>query len=142
MKRMTYFIGLFALLITAALYWSNNPLEPLKAESKVARVSYVVDGDTLVLEEIEPRIRLWGVDAPERGEEGAEAATNALRRLSDKQQVSYLEMDRDRYGRIVARVFLPDQREINRLLIEQDVTQEYCQYSNGFYGHCTTTLSK
>ena len=45
---------------------------------------------------------------------------------------SYIEIDRDRYSRIVARVFLKDGREVNRMLIELGAAREYCQYSKGF----------
>lgn len=138
MKGKAYLSGLFIIVaVTTALYWPQGQSNLLQREAVSARVSYVIDGDTMVLEGVEPRIRLWGVDAPEKGEPGAQAATNALRDLSDNQLVSYIEMDRDRYGRIVARIFLPDQREVNRLLIESGIAEEYCRYSKDFYGHCT-----
>ncbi len=136
MRVRMYFTALLLFGAVAVFYWIFDGPRSQQSESRSARVAYVVDGDTLALEGIEPRIRLWGVDAPERGELGAGAATNALRQLSDNQLVSYIEKDRDRYGRIVARIFLSDGREVNRLLIEQGVTQEYCRYSQGFYEHC------
>ena len=88
------------------------------------------------MKDIEPRIRLWGVDAPEKGESGAEEARSALVSMADKKRISYIEVDRDRYHRIVARVFLKDGREVNRMLIDQAVVTEYCKYSKGFYGEC------
>ena len=48
---------------------------------------------------------------------------------------------RDRYGRLVARVFLPDGLEVNRLLIAQGSVREYCKYSKGFYADCTGRLT-
>lgn len=45
---------------------------------QAATVTRVIDGDTVVLESGE-RVRLLGIDAPERGETGAAAATAQLR---------------------------------------------------------------
>ncbi|MGJ8535737.1 MAG: thermonuclease family protein [Parasphingopyxis sp.] len=42
----------------------------------------------------------------------------------------------DRYGRLVARLYLADGRDINRLLIETGAAREYCSYSQNYYGRC------
>ncbi len=93
----------------------------------------VVDGDSLYLDSHEPQIRLWGVDAPERDEQGFTAATDELRRLADGKQLKCQEVDQDRYGRTVARCFLSDGREINRLMIESGTATEYRRFTKGFY---------
>jgi endonuclease YncB( thermonuclease family) len=43
------------------------------------------------------------------------------------------QKDQDRYGRTVARCFLPNGQEINRLMIESGTAQEYVRFSRGFY---------
>ena len=96
----------------------------------------MINGDTLILNGRKETLRLWGVDAAEKGESGFQAARNMLVKLTDGRRVSYIEVDRVRYGRIVARVFLQDGREVNRLLIEADVAGEYCKCSKGFHGPC------
>ena len=121
-------------IVTIQAMAQPAPLEPVRHS---ARVAYVIDGDTLALDGVEPRIRLWGVDAPERDQRGAQAATDALRAVAGQGvRVSYIEIDRDRYRRIVARVFLPDGQEINRTMIEGGTASEFCRYSKGFYGKC------
>lgn len=121
-------------IVTIQAMAQPAPLEPVRYS---ARVAYVIDGDTLALDGVEPRIRLWGVDAPERDQRGAQAATDALKSLAGQGvRVSYIQIDRDRYSRIVARVFLPDGREINRMMIEGGTATEFCRYSKGFYGRC------
>ena len=99
-------------------------------------VEFVIDGDTLKIEGLKPHIRLWGVDAPEKGEAGAQKARAALKRMAEGKTISLTQIDQDHYGRIVARVFLPDGREINQMLITQGFSREYCHYSKGFYGQC------
>nr|MCH9671000.1 thermonuclease family protein [Gammaproteobacteria bacterium] len=91
-------------------------------------------------EGVGPRIRLWGIDAPEKNEPGGSAASAAMVRLVKGLIVSYIEVDRDRYRRIVARVFLPDGRELNRVMLEHGVAREYCRYSKGFYGMCPSKV--
>lgn len=59
-----------------------------------------VDGDTIELGGA--RIRLFGIDAPERRQPGARAATDNLRRLMAGRRVSCEKIDRDRYGRDVS----------------------------------------
>ena len=76
------------------------------------------------------------MDAPEVGRKGAQAATDALEKLSKGKRVSYIPIDTDKYGRMVARVFLADGREINCLLIGQGVAKQYRKYSKGFYDNC------
>ena len=97
------------------------------------RVTRVVDGDTLDVDcpdatarRKTTRIRLWGVDTPETVKPhtppqpfGPEASA-CTKDLCDGRRVR-LELDPDstrgRYGRLLAYVFLPDGRMLNRVLI-------------------------
>lgn len=91
------------------------------------------DGDSLYVRGRKQQVRLWGVDAPERDAAGFERATAMLSRLAQGQRITCREVDQDRYGRSVARCFLPDGREINRLMIESGTTREYRHFTKGFY---------
>jgi endonuclease YncB( thermonuclease family) len=62
----------------------------------------IIDGDTLDL--AGDRIRLFGIDAPERGEPGAGDSTAHLRRLVAGKTVTCRAIERDRYDRAVAQV--------------------------------------
>jgi micrococcal nuclease len=87
----------------------DRPTGPT-AEATLGRV---VDGDTLrvVLDGVEERVRLIGIDTPEPNlpapatpEPGAEAATAAITRLLDGADRLVLERDvseRDRFGRLL-----------------------------------------
>lgn len=99
-------------------------------------VSYVYDGDTLKIEGVEKRIRLFGLDAPEKGEKGAEAARNALIRLSLKRRITCTQIAIDRYGRIVGQCVLDDGRDLTRAMIDSGTAKEFCRYSKGEYGGC------
>lgn len=101
-----------------------------------ARVSRVIDGDTFTLSGESRRIRVWGLDAPERNERGATAATNAMRGLVSGQTLRCLIRDIDRYGRYVGQCFLPDGRDITAEMIRMGVASEYCYFSGNYYRTC------
>ncbi len=70
-------------------------------------VKSIEDGDTFVLSN-DQRVRMIGINAPERGSSGFESATNALNSFMAKKTV-YLEYDRyqdDKYGRLLAWVWI------------------------------------
>ncbi len=96
-------------------------------------VTRIVDGDTLYIDGVETRIRLWGLDAPERGEKGGNRATRMLREIAHGQRVRCKEINIDHYGRIVGQCFLPDGGDLAALMIESGAAQEYLRYSGGYY---------
>ena len=107
--------------------------DDVKYHGKSFRVVHVVDGDTLDVNiddrgRDHTRIRLWGVDTPETVKPGApverfgrQAGAFAKQAAFDKQV--RLELDpcqtRDKYGRLLAYVILPDGTMLNRVLIEE-----------------------
>lgn len=124
-----------AVLLVLA-YFFLDPAKPLfPPDYQSGHVKYAVDGDTLVLSNRRKRIRLWGVDAPELNEEGGQQSKVALARLVEGKTIRFIEIEEDRYGRTVARVFVGE-LEINRRMIESQHADEYCRYSKGFYKHC------
>ncbi|TDT43645.1 endonuclease YncB(thermonuclease family) [Maribacter spongiicola] len=129
-------IGISVFLASLLTHLLNPSTFPLQAKRKFGKVRYIHDGDTLYLYGLKPAIRLWGVDAPEVGEMGAQLATDALTKLTKEKRISYIPIDTDKYGRIVARVFLPNDNELNCMLIGQGVVKQYRKYSKGFYDSC------
>ncbi len=101
-------------------------------DGQIFRVTETIDGDTIHIDAAEKgkfftSIRLWGVDTPEvRGVErpayfGPEASQFTHSQV-DGQQVR-LELvpgrTRDRYGRLLAYVYLPDGTMLNERLIAE-----------------------
>ncbi len=122
------------ILIGLTAWLAPSPPDQENRERGV--VKYVIDGDTLILNGSDTKIRLWGVDAPEREEEGYQEAKDELRQLVQGKNISYIVKDIDKYDRIVARIFLEDNMEVNRHLIEGKFALEYCRFTGGFYAHC------
>ena len=108
----------------------------------------VVDGDTLHLgiadsaDEV-TKVRLIGIDAPEMGGGErermyyAEEATAFTKRLAlDRQVTVYLDQQagsRDRYGRLLAYIQLPDGRFLNEELLSQGFAYADLRFKHGYY---------
>ena len=67
-------------------------------------VTRVIDGDTFKTDKRKNAVRLANVNAPEKGQRGAKAATEKLKGLIKGETVSIDTVARDAYGRSVANV--------------------------------------
>ena len=93
-------------------------------------VRYVCDGDTVILETGQ-RVRYVGIDAPEMGREGQKAefmaeearAFNARAVLGGRLRLEFDRERRDRYGRLLAHILLPDGRLLNAVLVRQGLAR-------------------
>ncbi len=111
-------VRLSRVLVLAALLLAGWTLlgDRVTGQERAGRVLRVIDGDTLVARvDGEPRrVRLIGIDTPERGSCGYAEAGAALRALVGDRRVQ-LEADptqdrEDRYGRLLASVRRPGAR--------------------------------
>ena len=78
----------------------------------------VIDGDTIqVARKIDGSniVRLSGVNAPEKNQQGGKKATNILRGMIGGETVTMRPEAKDKYGRIVATVIL-DRQNVNKKL--------------------------
>ena len=100
-----------SLLIAAAILWSiashiavaDERPSGIPDEAKYAKVDRVTDGDTIVLMD-STRVRLHGIDTPERDQPYGSEATAALESMVEG-SVYILEVDTDRYGRMVGQLY-------------------------------------
>ena len=129
---------------------TDSPAVPSAPAPAVPRgeaftVSRVVDGDTFKAEELAAEgaasdsVRLWGIDAPERGNEPAGPDATAWLRVvvEDADRRLYSErQDVDRYGRTVARCYTPDGQDVQAEMIAAGHALEWCRYSRGAFGQC------
>jgi endonuclease YncB( thermonuclease family) len=92
------------------------------------RVVGVSDGDTLtvLLDGRTPvKVRLYGIDAAETGQDFGSRAKQAASDLAFGKTVTVRPRDTDRYGRTVAEVILPDGRSLNREMVRQGMAWWY-----------------
>lgn len=85
--------------------------EEMAARRVTAQVDEVLDGDTINViadDGKSIRIRLYGFDCPENGQDFGDEAQAEMSRLVAGKTVAIIPMDTDRYGRTVAQVFTTD----------------------------------
>lgn len=138
--RASRFIVVFSIVVVASLWiiWKLTPTTGGNTPAPQATIAYatrsvvgltpakvtrVIDGDTIdvVIGGQSHRLRYIGMDTPERGETGFNAATQRNRQLLGRDRV-YLEKDvseTDRYARLLRYVYLPDGRMANEILVAE-----------------------
>ncbi len=91
----------------------------------------VTDGDTIAVlwGRLSMRIRLYGIDAPERNQPYYARARQLAAELAFRKTVTVRVRDVDSYGRLVAEVVLPDGRILNRELVAAGLAWWYRQYA-------------
>lgn len=102
------------------------------AQGLAGRVVGVTDGDTITVLDSSNRqhkIRLAGIDAPERGQAFGQRSTQLLSELVFSKQVIIETEKLDRYGRIVGRV-LSGERDVNLALVAAGLAWHYKQYQH------------
>ncbi|HXY35360.1 MAG TPA: thermonuclease family protein [Planctomycetaceae bacterium] len=121
MKRL----ALVLIFVLAARACCATPRHAL-----VGQVVKIADGDTLtVLDQsrVQHKIRLAGIDAPEKSQAFGTQARNALASKVFRQTVRVEVTDTDRYGREVGRVFC-SRRFINAEMVRDGLAWRYPQF--------------
>jgi len=92
----------------------------------------VIDGDTIDVMHNgrSERIRLHGIDAPEKSQAFGKASKRTASELSFGRDVTLLEHGRDKYGRTLGEVILPDDRSLNQEMVRSGHAWRYRKYSN------------
>ena len=136
MKRFfTYALLLIVLtLFAAGLQYYNSSKESnddptCNLKGKVIRV---VDGDSITVldsENAQHKIRMAGIDAPERKQPYGKAARQYLAKYVFKKQVCVGWYKRDKYQRLVGVVRI-DGEDINLKMITAGLSWHYKQYQN------------
>lgn len=115
-------------------------ISPTVAATELTSRVTTTDGDTIRMGEA--RIRLWGFDAPERGQicalpggsylEAGRHATEALAAFIGNQFVTCETVDIDRYGRVVATCAVAG-ADLGSMMVRSDWAWDYARYSGGHY---------
>jgi len=112
---------LLLLLITATLH----------ADEIRGKVVSIADGDTITVldaEKVQHKIRLEGIDSPEKGQAFGTKAKEKMSELVGEKEVVVTWKKKDRYGRILGDVHLGD-RLINLEMVQEGLAWHYKQYS-------------
>jgi endonuclease YncB( thermonuclease family) len=93
------------------------------------------DGDTLRIRQGEKvtKVRFCGIDAPELAQPLGVESRDYLRRLVGDGVVRVVTVEKDKYDRTVAELFLPDGRSVNVEMVRAGMAYHYAKYS----GNCS-----
>lgn len=128
MVRKKKKLSLFTLILIIAVLVVFRFVEDIDKDIPLKdrfRVTKVIDGDTVELKGGD-RVRLLSIDTPEKGELFYEEAKELLKQYTlDKQvELSYADKRRDRYGRLLAYVYV-DSVFINKIILENGLGYLY-----------------
>ncbi|HEY9116207.1 MAG TPA: thermonuclease family protein [Roseivirga sp.] len=102
----------------------------LLAQKHYGKVVAVADGDTFTLltdDNKQIRVRLHGIDCPEKGQDFGAKAKQFTSRLVFNKWITVHQTDRDRYGRIVAIIPI-NGTTLNEMLLRNGLAWHYCKY--------------
>ena len=102
MTRLLGFASFLTFAWTLSVYADEQP-EGVPSDARWVKVDRVTDGDTIVLMD-RTRVRLHGIDTPERDQPYGPIATAALEYMVAR-GVYLVEVDEDRYGRLVGQLY-------------------------------------
>lgn len=109
------------LALLVVLVWGMSVASATAQGRFRGAVQRVTDGDTYRVLREDGRlvdVRLWGVDAPERGQPYGRAAAEAARRLVGGKTIRVSVEATDEYGRLLSRVEV-EGRDVARELVRQ-----------------------
>lgn len=132
MKLLKLLVLIIAIIINVAGCKNIEVEEPVAAVA--GKVVKVVDGDTLHVYNKKGtyKIRLSGIDAPERGQAYGKRAREHLQELVAGKQVIAIVESKDRYGRYVANVKCQS-RDVCAEMLQAGYAWHYTQYSSNKY---------
>ncbi len=147
LQRGALFVLLFPLFL-GVIAWLSPAAQgsecPADRTDEEARVAFVYDGDTVRLDDGR-KIRLAGINAPEvaKQEKAAEPLADEARayvsHLFEKDRHVRLRFERerqDRYGRLLAHLFLQDGSSVEERLLNEGLAQQLVVPPNGWQSSC------
>lgn len=107
-----------------------NSVDSISTNVLTGKVVGITDGDTLTMlvDNQQYKIRLAEIDTPERGQPYGSRAKQALSELAFGKEITAKVQDTDRYGRLVARLYVGE-IDICAELISQGMAWVYRDYS-------------
>ncbi|MBJ6118814.1 thermonuclease family protein [Pontibacter sp. BT310] len=109
----------------------TTTVTPAPSTTTGDKVVAIKDGDTIELlrngQTI--KVRLYGVDAPEKNQDFGQRSRQFTSDLAFGKFVKLIEHNKDRYGRTVGTIILPDGRNLNEELVKEGLAWHYKAYS-------------
>lgn len=124
--------GLIAIAAQAIINHQSRPAPDQASSGRIGTVVKVADGDTLtvLIDGEKLKVRLCGIDAPEKAQALGKESGDYLRAMALNKQVAVTRIETDRFGRTVGEVFVLDgEKFTNEALVLAGLAYHYPQYS-------------
>ncbi len=94
-------------------------------------ISKVVDGDTyhIQLNNKKLKIRMEGIDAPEKGMPFYKESKQFLVKITSGKKIRFVQSSKDQYGRIIAKTYLENNQELGEEMIKNGMAWHFKKYS-------------
>ncbi|UVT14623.1 MAG: thermonuclease family protein [Nitrospira sp.] len=101
------------------------------ASDFAGKVISVIDGDTFDVEHEQgvERVRLNGIDAPDKGQHFSQHAMKFIEEITTGQHLTIENKGQDKYEQTIGDVFLADGRHLNKELVKAGLAWWFCRYS-------------
>ncbi len=123
-------VFLFAIILLSSCR-SNNDANFAVENPSASKVIRVADGDTFTFlhaDNTQEKIRLYGIDAPEQGQDFGTAAKKALSDLVFGKKVRIESKGKDKYRRTLAIVYTPDGKCVNEELLKRGMAWHFKRF--------------
>lgn len=103
----------------------------VSAQTLIGKVIKVSDGDTItILDSLhhQIKIRLYGIDCPEKGQDYGTVARKFTADKCFSKVIHVVSKGKDKYGRTLGIVMLPDKSELNLQLLQSGLAWHYKRF--------------
>jgi len=133
MKYISQVVLLFLFLFCTSCSGNGKKIINIGSNAITGKVIHIIDGDTydlLTAENKTIRVRMSGIDAPERGMAFYKVSKNFLGSLCNNKTVKLVKTDTDQYGRTVGFTYLEDGRELGHEMIKAGLAWHFKKYNS------------
>lgn len=122
MKRFFILISLILVTVFSAF-----------AQRFPVKVVGISDGDTFTAinrDNLQLKIRIYGIDAPERGQDYGSMSKKALSGFLFGNNIEIDVLSQEKWGRFVAKVYTNDEKDVALLMLQSGMAWHYKKYDN------------
>ena len=115
------------------------------AQKFSVKVVSITDGDSFTAinaDNLQLKIRLFGIDAPEKKQSYGNKSKEYLSSLIHGKNVMVDVQSKDRYGRYLAYVYSPEGKDVSLLMIHEGMAWHFTKYDNNDVYEAAQNLAK
>lgn len=119
-------------LVTFLVFQCTKRKVEILEKKEYYLISKVVDGDTYHIRlenNTKLKIRMEGIDAPEKGMPFYNESKQFLVKITSGKKIRFVQSSKDQYGRIIAKTYLENNKELGEEMIKNGMAWHFKKYS-------------